>query len=137
MKRLNHILTLLLTVVFIYSATGQAIVSHYCNLQKVNTPKDACCNEDEGEENCCTESKSDAGFKSEESCCTIITSYQVNPFSVQKPQQKKEIRSEITFSELIQYLFKPVVLIHVNEDVNTCYNPPGRQILLEKSILII
>ena len=137
MKPLHKILTMFLTVVFIYSATGQAIVFHYCNQKAVACETKSCCDENQDEDNCCshTEETDATIFK----CCTTTGEYFVNPFGVQQPDQKKTISN----TELIVFLYNTFhnnstdFTLKNNYAVDSGFDPPGRSILLQKSILVI
>lgn len=137
MKPLHKILTMFLTVVFIYSATGQAIVFHYCNQKAIACETKSCCDETQSEDNCCNPSEETGAtiFK----CCTTTGEYFVNPFGVQQPDQKKAI----SHSELIVFLNNTFqysstgFTLRTSYTIDSGFDPPGRSILLQKSLLVI
>jgi hypothetical protein len=135
MKRLHRILTLLLTVVFIYSTTGQAIIFHCCSQKQSCGPKQ-CCSQEEERNPCCASEKENS-FQ----CCNATGNYIVNPFSVQMPQQQKEI-IQATFALFHNsdfFIRQNTAEFYTSNchRITSGFDPPGRIILLQKSILII
>jgi hypothetical protein len=141
MKSLHNILTCLVAAVFIYSAIGQSIVLHYCNAKSIVCTSDENCCSDESTKSCCDNEpvSQPHSFHQNIPCCTIASQYLVNPFSVRQPEQK----------EVIEVPKKQVALFAENK-INDLYTfietdfsklhssaPPGRIILLFKSILVI
>jgi hypothetical protein len=137
-KKIRGIFTLLLTAVFIYSIAGQAVISHYCSNEEQDCHETSSCCTEEEEIGCCT-GTNDALPLSHGSCCTVMASYMVNPFSIQQPQQKKNIQADaLVILPLAELNALPVDYFFERPLIYPDLPPfPGRIVLLQKSILII
>ncbi len=141
MNLFRNTLTCLLAAVFIYSAIGQFIVLHYCNQNTITcSSEDNCCSK-EGVKSCCDGkpvSKPNS-FHQNFPCCTIASQYLVNPFSVRQPEQKEVIA--VPSSQATPFTEKNINYFYtfVETDFSALHSsaPPGRTILLFKSILVI
>lgn len=140
MKSIRNTLIFLLAAVFIYSAIGQPIVLHYCNMglkEKNCSEKEACCQE---ENPGCEESNSSTTtplLNRDAACCFTMSQYLVNPFSVRTPDHKIGISIATQPLIAIQKIQPAATPVKLFSSVPAECSPPGRTILLLKNILVI